>query len=231
MGAFLLGVLGVGKTVFGLVGKALGALATWAVKDIRNAIMLALAAALGWTVWTAHELGTSRDHWQAISGKFEHAATTALDAAWKWKAARDTLAADVVAKQKAAAEADAANVARVKAEGAQINERTAHDYQARLDDTGAALERLRDQLAAAAAATVGDQGDGGTAAVPAAYTARCRAFGAADCDALLAALPGKLAAAEDNTSQLIGLQDYVRSTLAIDYSGAAAKPAEQDAPK
>ena len=36
----------------------------------------------------------------------------------------------------------------------------------------------------------------------------------------LAALPGTLGAAEDNTSKLIALQDYVRGLLAIDFTGA-----------
>lgn len=60
-----------------------------------------------------------------------------------------------VAGYRAAAEqaraADAANLARVKAEQAAINERTANDFETRIASVRAAARRLREQAAAAEA--------------------------------------------------------------------------------
>ncbi|MFZ5749079.1 MAG: hypothetical protein ACOY45_15650 [Pseudomonadota bacterium] len=134
-------------------------------------------------------------------------------------AAHAKFVADAAAASAAAAAAAEANVARVRREFAAINERTEDAYQARLDDTAGALERVRRDLADIAAR---DTSDTGGARVPAALTARCRALGAADCDALLAALPDLLAAAEDNTGKLIALQDWVRAALAVDFAGEEA---------
>ncbi len=220
--ALVLGLLGFGKTVLGFVGKLIGGVARWAGEDLRNALILMLVAALVWAGFAAHAMRADRDDWQRIAGKFQTAAEKALHAAEAWQRAHGKLVDDVKAKRKAAAEADRLHAAQVARQLYHIRERTADDYQARLADTRLALERVRDQLARAEAAA-GDPGGGGGAAVPAALTARCRAFGAADCDALLAALPGQLAAAEGNTARLIALQDYVRSMLAIDFSGEGGR--------
>ena len=70
-----------------------------------------------------------------------------------------------VAGYRAAAEqarvADAANAARVKADQAAINERTAYDYESRIAAARAAAERLRRQAGSHA-----DPGAGGGAAMP-----------------------------------------------------------------
>ena len=57
--------------------------------------------------------------------------------------------------------ADAANIARVQAEQAGINQRSKHDYQSRIAAARAADQRLRGQQAAAAG-----PGRGGAAPVP-----------------------------------------------------------------
>jgi len=181
---------------------------------------LAVAVAIFWFAFHLFVIEPrqrhDRDAWKSASAKWETAAHA-------WQGAHGKLLADVRLAQAAAAAADRANVERVKREYQGINERTADDYEARLGDTRAAVERVRRQYAAAAA---GDQGDGGRADVPQSLTARCQALGAADCDALLAALPERLAAAEDNTSKLIELQDYVRSSLLLDFSGTSPSSSE-----
>jgi hypothetical protein len=206
-----------------LAGKGLVHLAAaglqWLFENPLRLVVVLLAA---WMVWlqalTIPHLEANRDKWHAVAGQWE-------DNAHAWQAAHARLLANVRAAQLAAAAADRANVARVKREYQAINERTTDAYEARLSDTRAALERVRQQYAAAAA---GDPRDGGRADVSGALTARCQALGAADCDALLAALPDRLAAAEDNTGKLIALQDWVRSTLLIDFSGNGAAASSSD---
>lgn len=196
-----------------LIGRAIAAIWRWASADPLRIVLLAMAAL---SIVLGHGWGKAaaeRDVWSA------RAVASAASAA-QWKSARDQLVADIAAQRARAAVEDRANAARVAAEFDTIRERTADDYQARLDDTRLALERVRRNLAQAAAV---DRGDGGSPAVPPALAARCQAIGAADCDALLAALPGQLAAAEDNTAKLISLQDYVRAALAVDYSGVQAE--------
>lgn len=74
--------------------------------------------------------------------------------------------AATVANYRAAAEQarreDAGNLARVKAEQARINERTAHDFESRIAAARASADRLREQARTAAA----DPGSGGAAPVP-----------------------------------------------------------------
>jgi hypothetical protein len=95
------------------------------------------AAALLWLL-------QSRDHWRDrarwteqlyLQAQAAHAAT--------------------VANYRAAAEQarleDAANIARVKAEQAGINERSEHDFESRIADARARSERLRGQAASASA--------------------------------------------------------------------------------
>ena len=75
--------------------------------------------------------------------------------------------AQTVANYRAAAETarrtDAANRDRVVAAQADINERTIHDYEARLGDARTVANRLRSEAGAASA----DRGGGRAAAVPA----------------------------------------------------------------
>lgn len=191
----------------------------WLVSDFRHIAIAALAllAAITWLRLDA--AAEDRNEWQSRSAIWEAAAG-------EWKAAHEAMFASLQISRKAAAEADRENAARVGREMEQLKKRTADDYEIRLADTGAALERLRHELARSGSAP--DGGSGGAATpLPTALTARCRAFGAANCDALLAALPDQLAAAEDNTAKLIALQDWARGTLAIDFSGTAPATAER----
>ena len=99
-----------------------------------------------------------------------------------------------------------ANVGRVKAEQAAINERTKNDYQARLADVDARYERVRLQLAART-----DLRGSDPAPVSIASDATCRAYAATDCDTLLA----RLMAAEKQAVQLVALQDWVKRQAAV----------------
>ena len=78
------------------------------------------------------------------------------------KAAHSATAANYRAAAAQAREADAANSARVRAEQARINERTAHDFESRIAAARAASDRLRSHAAASGA----DPGAGGTADLP-----------------------------------------------------------------
>ena len=112
------------------------------------AISLALALLL------LAQKGETR-HWKNESGRFELLYTQEQSAI-----------AGTIANYRAAADAaraaDHANVERVTAEQRSINERTEHDYEARLTAARAAAGRLRVQSAAAAA----DPGARGAAPVP-----------------------------------------------------------------
>jgi hypothetical protein len=205
MMAFGLKMLGWGKTIARIMRAAL----RWIFADwVRVAMVLALAAAvLLFTQRNDAREGEAR--WQAASEKN-------FAAARSWRQAHARLIIDTQSQRAVAARLDQANAARVQAELAQVKERTAHAYEARLADTAAALGSLQSRLVRTAA---GDSG-GRDAAGGSALTARCQAFGAADCDTLLAALPGQLAAAERNTAALIGLQEYTCAMLATDWGNA-----------
>ncbi|MFZ5747165.1 MAG: hypothetical protein ACOY45_05845 [Pseudomonadota bacterium] len=194
----------------------LAALWRWLGEDARHMALAALLMAAGWCGWQWHRVAADRDAQAAAAVKWQANAKA-------WEAAHAKLVADVQAARVAAEAADRANAARAAREFDQIRERTADAYEKQLDDTSAALDRLRRDLAKA---TAGNPGDGAGARVPAALAARCRAFGAADCDALLAALPDVLAAAEENTGKLIALQDWARSVLAVDVSGVDVSGAD-----
>lgn len=115
----------------------------------------------------------------------------------------------VVNYRTASAEAQrqaADNVQRVKAEQAQITERTRNEYQARLADVDARYDRVRAQLSARA-----DLGSSDPAPVSLARDATCRAFGGGSCDDLLA----KLAIAERQAWNLVALRQWVADQAAV----------------
>jgi hypothetical protein len=111
------------------------------------------AAAL---LWLVH----SRDHWRDKA--------RANDSLYRTEQAAH---AATVANYRAAAERarreDSDNLERVKAEQAQINERTANDFESRIAAARASAQRLREQAGTAAA----DPGARGAAPVPAIPTA------------------------------------------------------------
>jgi hypothetical protein len=114
--------------------------------------ILGIAAAAAALLW----LVQSRDHWRD-----EARANAQL-----YRTEQAALAA-TVANYRAAAERarreDADNLARVKAEQARINERTANDFEIRIAAARASAQRLREQPGAAAT----HPGAGGGAPVPA----------------------------------------------------------------
>lgn len=161
------------------------------------------AAAILWLV-------QSRDGWRQKSranaalyrqGEAAHAATVA-----NYRAAADE-----------ARRQDAANLARVEAGQAQINERTANDFETRIASARALADRLRKQAAAATA----NPGDGGAAPVPGIPVAAEGASqgagenGLPDSDALIA------------TEQAIQLDELIKWTRrqgAFDADAAKAQP-------
>ena len=110
--------------------------------------ILGAAVAVGALLW----LVQSRDHWRdearsnASLFHAEQAAHSATVA--NYRAAADQARRD-----------DAANLARVKAQQGEINERTANDYESRIASARADARRLRQQASAPAA----DPGSGGAA--------------------------------------------------------------------
>ncbi len=217
------GLLGVGKWALRGVGKLFGALLGWLLADFRHMVIAGLIALVA-VFWFVTVPGLKSD----LANETARANREALNAedwmvsAEEWKRTHTDFVADVAAKQLAAAEADRANIARVKAEFAAINERTVDDYEARLAGSAAAAERLRDRLASAEAEPAPESGSLGSAEVlPGSYTARCQAFGAADCDGLLRQLPWVLAEAQANTDQLVGLQQYLAGSALIDFGSEA----------
>jgi hypothetical protein len=106
------------------------------------------AAALLWLI-------QSRDHWRD--------AARANDALFQQeKAAHVATVASYRAAADQARRADAANLARAKAEQAAINERTKNDFESRIASARARADELRRQSAGTAA----DPGAGRTTAVP-----------------------------------------------------------------
>lgn len=191
-----------------LLELAAGAI-RWLLSDWRHMAItgLALFAAWCWLHWsaeqaahdsTAAELAEAEDHrdqWEA--------------AYWQYR--RDVWAASLEAKRMAEASA-----ARVDAEFAAIIQETTDDYEARLARSAAAADSLQRRIELA---TGQRDSDSGADTVPEAISARCRAFGAADCDGLLRRLPFVLEQAQANTDKLVTLQDYVNQSLLVDFNG------------
>ena len=130
--------------------------------------------------------------------------------------------AETVANYRVAAEAarraDAANRDRVLAAQADINERTIHDYQARVADARALADRLRRQAGAAAT----DSGCGRATLLPGAGPPAPAADGPAAEDRL--SLAERLTATEQ-AIQLDELIKWVRAQAAVDNDGRDASNA------
>lgn len=136
--------------------------------------------------------------WRGWDGEVEaHARTKAEFSAFRTAIIDKT--AEAMAKDKA-------NAARVLSEQQQISKEREDALETRLSDTDRAYERLRTQAS---------NGALGKPDVPALPDATCKAYGGTDCEGLLASLK----AAEDQTSQLMELQAWVRSQAAIDVNG------------
>ncbi|QVJ07687.1 hypothetical protein L7H23_01290 [Sphingopyxis sp. BSN-002] len=126
------------------------------------------------------------------------------------QAAFDQTVADYRAAAVEAERIQQANLDRVKAERASIDERTIHDLKTARDASDARYRRL---LASAAQADTSRAADPDLSAVT---DAACLAYGAARCDEL----PAKLKAAQDNTDQLIALQAWVAGQAVISTNPA-----------
>lgn len=113
-----------------------------------------IAISLALAIMLLVQKGETR-HWRSESGKFEQLYS-------KEQSALAVTEANHRAAAEAARAADRANAERVAAEQHDINERTEHDYEARLAAARAVTQRLRVQSAAAAA----DPGAGGAAPLP-----------------------------------------------------------------
>lgn len=151
---------------------------------------------------------------------------TAAERQYRLEAERTAHAA-TIAQYRAAAEraraADRANVGRVKAEQAAINEGTADDYQNRLAAARAAADRLRVR----AAASAGDSGAGRTASMSRVSAAAGGPAETAGKDRL--PVDDSLIATQQ-AIQLDELIRWVRRQAAVDVNGASG-PAEPGEPK
>lgn len=123
-------------------------------------------------------------------------------------AAYQQAVANYLAAADEAARLDKANVARVAKEQSAITERVTHDYESKLADSASRYDRLRTKAA--------DYLSGaGAEGVPATSDATCQAVAGTDCENL----PALLKAAQDNTDQLLALQDWVRAQSTVDTNG------------
>jgi hypothetical protein len=153
-----------------------------------------------------------RNHWKSEAGiRQQQLAQT--------KAAFDQTVAGYRAAAAQARAADAANAARVKAEQAAINQRTANEFETRIAAARADAQRLRHYPSAAA-----DSGDGGSAPVPSLPASTGGAAQSAGQDRL--SDTDKLIATEQ-AIQLDELIKWVRAQAAVDPNTVA--PAEAGA--
>lgn len=210
-------LLGIGKKI---VGWIVGAVA-WLFDDWRRLAGLAVILAFVFMILQNRSLRSDLEDQIAETVLQTQRADVAELEFDQLKERHYSFVADVQAKTAEAERLDRINAARVDREMIAIRERTANDYEVRLSDTRNALDQLRDRIADASA---GSEGHGDGTGMSDAYAARCKAFGYADCDALFAALPELLAAAEENTATLIELQNWVRATLSIDLDGTGDPP-------
>jgi hypothetical protein len=145
-----------------------------------------------------------RNHWKAKTAHY----------AERLAAERGAHSATVAGYRAAAAQAraaDAANAARVKADQAAINERTADDYQNRIAAARAAAGGLRRTAGAAT-----DPGGGGATPVPGLSAAAARAAESAGQDGL--SPPERLIATEQ-AIQLDELIHWVKAQREVEVGG------------
>lgn len=195
---------------FGWLRELASAFLRWLLSDFRHIAITALAVIAFGLWWQSSANAERAQKWYDTAGTWRRAA---LD----WQTAHETLTGNVQRQTAAALAADLDHKERVDAQQRAIIERTDHDYQSRIASIRADAGRLRQQLDLAQAAN--SESGGSTAGVPGADDARCRAFGAADCDQFFERLPTLLAEADTNTAKLTGLQAYIRDLLAIDWQG------------
>ena len=168
-----------------------------------------LAAAICLALLLILQKGETR-HWKKQAGRFEQL----------YQREQAAFAGTVATYRAAAARAraaDQANAARVRAEQAAVNERTIHDFEARLAAARLSAERLRRQAAGAGA----DPGGRRAAPVPGLSAAPGGAAQAAGQDRLPD--PDRLTATEQ-AIQLDELVKWVRRQAQVDPSEARRPP-------
>jgi len=169
--------------------------ASWLYRILGAALA---AAALLWLV-------QSRVHWRDRARSNEQLYVEA-------EAARAATVANYQAAAEQARLEDAANLARVSADQAAISERTANDFETRIDSARAAARSLREQAAAAAA----HPGAGRGASVPGVPTPAGGAAQAAGEDRLPQS--DRLVATEQ-AIQLDELIKWVRAQAGVEQDG------------
>jgi len=167
-----------------------------------------IAISLALAILLLVQKGETR-HWKNESGRFEQLYGQGQSAL-----------AGTVANYRAAADAaraaDQANVERVTAEQRSINERTEHDYEARLAAARAVAERLRLESAAAPA----DPRPGRAAAVPSVANGPGSADEAAGKDRLP---QSDALLATEQAIQLDELIDWVKAQSGVDPNAEQAR--------
>jgi hypothetical protein len=176
--------------------------------------LLAGALVVAALLWLVH----SRDHWR------DEARSTAQLLGQEKAAHAATVASYRAAAERARRE-DAANVARVRAEQASINERTRDDFQTRIASARADAARLASgRLRAQAAAAAANSGDGGAAPVPGVPASAGGAPQAAGEDRLS---PSDGLAATEQAIQLDELIKWIRRQASVDNgNGSSSSPAK-----
>ena len=172
--------------------------------NIQGIAGIAVGLALG--ILLLIQKGETR-HWRKESARFEQ----------QYRSEQSAFAA-TAANYRAAAEtaraADRANAARVAAESRAINERTTHDFEARLAAARAAAQRLRLDAKAAA-----DPGAGRSASMSGAPASARGAAQAAGEDRLP---PSDALTATEQAIQLDELITWVKAQAAVDNNRAGA---------
>jgi hypothetical protein len=192
-------VLG-GWNILKLIGGAIASF--FRALNVQGWIGLGVALLLGYLL--IHQHGETR-HWHKQSDQFE-----------RLYHGEQVAHAKTVANYRAAAEkarqADAANKVRVEREQAKINERSNHAYEARIADARATADRLRRELAQAAA----HPSRPGTAPVSGVSAGPAGAAQAAGQDGF--SLDDRLTATEQ-AIQLDELIKWVKAQAAVDVNG------------
>lgn len=105
------------------------------------------------------------------------------------------------------------NVERVRVEQARLTEETVNEYKTMAAATADRYRRLQLRVAEFEADTSGASGAG----VSLASSAACRAYAGTSCEEI----PALLNSAEQNTNQLLALQEWVRAQSKIKNTGVA----------
>ncbi len=211
-------MIALGLKLLSIVSSPFAAVWKWLLQDFRHIALVLLFCLTAIMFFRANAMEQSRDDWRAASGQWQQTAAKWQDATAAWQGAHRQLVTDVQLRTAEAEAADRARKDRIDRQQQAAIERTANDYENRIAAIRADAERLQ-QHTRRAAATADHQSGGAATDMPGPDQARCRAYGAADCDAFFAALPGILAEAETNTAKLTGLQSYIAELLALDWQG------------